>query len=94
MTKKINKTKKRSTHHKLSYYGMTDKKMPNKKKGSSKKYDQKLQMRFEKLSVEEQEDKEQTYEAIRYLSRQPDQESQKDPGVSSRQTPCHAKRKR
>ena len=42
--------------------------MPNKKKGSSKRLDQKLQNKFEKMTPEEQEQKDVTLEAIRCLS--------------------------
>jgi hypothetical protein len=45
LSRKINKTKKTNSHHQ-SYFGELDKKMPNKKKGESKKLDQKLQQKF------------------------------------------------
>jgi hypothetical protein len=51
--------------------------MPNKQRGSSKKFDQKLQQQFERMSLEEQEDKDQTYEAIRYLEAKGDYEGKK-----------------
>ena len=47
----------------------------NKPKGFTKKFDQKLQNQFEKLSIEEQEEKDLTYEALRHLEESPDAES-------------------
>lgn len=67
LSRKINKTKKRGKYHK-SYYAFLDEKMPNKEKGSSKKLDQKLQNKFEKMTPEEQEQKDVTLEAIRCLN--------------------------
>ena len=49
LSRKINKTKKTNVYRQ-SYYGELDKKMPNKRKGQSKKLDQNLQHKFEKLS--------------------------------------------
>lgn len=51
--------------------------MPGKVKGSSKKFDQKIQTQYEKLSVEEQKDNDQTFEAIRLLKNSQDDESKK-----------------
>ena len=67
LSRKINKTKKRGKYNK-SYYAFLDEKMPNKEKGSSKRLDQKLQNKFEKMTPEEQEQKDVTLEAIRCLS--------------------------
>lgn len=75
-SRKISKTKKKN-NRKQSYYGCIDKKMPNKRKGSSKSFDQKEQSRYEKYSIEEQEDKDLTFEAIRCVSRHDDPESKK-----------------
>ena len=51
--------------------------MPGKVKGSSKRFDQKMQSQYEKLSAEEQKDHDQTYAAIRALDVSADEESKK-----------------
>ena len=60
------KTKKRN-HYNQSYFGFADKKMSKKERGFAKRFDQTLQNQFEKLSPEEQIEKDQTYESIRCL---------------------------
>ena len=51
--------------------------MPGKVKGSSKRFDQKIQSQYERLSADEQKDKDQTYAAIRKLKDSNDEESKK-----------------
>ena len=51
--------------------------MPGGVKGSAKKYDQKEQMKFERLSSEEQEVKDVTYESISIMKNSKDAEAKR-----------------
>jgi len=51
--------------------------MPGKVKGSSKRFDQKQQSHYEKLSAQDQKDYDQTYVAIRFIEASSDEESKK-----------------
>ena len=51
--------------------------MPGKVKGSSKKFDQKIQALYEKLSAQDQKDHDQTYSAIRTIEASTDEEGKK-----------------
>ena len=51
--------------------------MPGKVKGSSKRFDQKMQSQYEKLSAKEQKDHDQTYAAIRTVNASSDEDSKK-----------------
>lgn len=74
-SRKIMKTKKKTVRNQ-SYYLQVSRYMANKNKDEAKKYDQKLQQKFEKLSPEEQEKRDVTFEAIQDLIRSNDSESQ------------------
>ena len=74
-SRKIMKTKKKGLRNQ-SYYSQACRYMPNKCRDYCKKFDQKLQQEYEKLSPEEQEKRDVTYEAIAHLIRVNDQESQ------------------
>ena len=51
--------------------------MPGKVKGSSKRFDQKIQSQYEKLSAQYQKDHDQTYSAIRTVEASVDEEGKK-----------------